>query len=133
MDQVIEQEVTARKKKKGIMIAIIAIAVLAGAIWLMRSTLKSSVSRSEITTAVVGEGSVENTLNATGEVLPEFEEILTSPINASIKSVVMDAGNKVAAGQSILALDKSAAQTEFEKSTSRCRANATRLPNLSST
>jgi HlyD family secretion protein len=115
MDQVIEQEVTARKKKKGIMIAIIAIAVLAGAIWLMRSTLKSSVSRSEITTAVVGEGSVENTLNATGEVLPEFEEILTSPINASIKSVVMDAGNKVAAGQSILALDKSAAQTEFEK------------------
>ena len=97
------------------MIAIIAIAVLAGAIWLMRSTLKSSVSRSEITTAVVGEGSVENTLNATGEVLPEFEEILTSPINASIKSVVMDAGNKVAAGQSILALDKSTAQTEFEK------------------
>lgn len=115
MDQVIEQEVTARKKKKGIIIAIIAIAVLVGAIWLMRSTLKSSVSRSEITTAVVGEGSVENTLNATGEVLPEFEEILTSPINASIKSVVMDAGNKVAAGQSILALDKSAAQTEFEK------------------
>lgn len=97
------------------MITIIAIAVLVGAIWLMRSTLKSSVSRSEITTAVVGEGSVENTLNATGEVLPEFEEMLTSPINASIKSVVMDAGNKVAAGQSILALDKSAAQTEFEK------------------
>jgi HlyD family secretion protein len=58
---------------------------------------------------------VENTLNATGEVLPEFEEILTSPINASIKNVVMDAGNKVNAGQSILTLDKSASQTEFEK------------------
>jgi HlyD family secretion protein len=58
---------------------------------------------------------VENTLNASGEVLPEFEEILTSPISASIKNVIMDAGNKVKAGQSILTLDKSASQTEFEK------------------
>jgi HlyD family secretion protein len=115
MDQIIEQEVTARKKKKGIMIGLIAVLVLAGSVWLMRATLKSSIKRSDITTAVVELGSVENTLNATGEVLPEFEEILTSPINASIKNVVMDAGNKVNAGQSILTLDKSASQTEFEK------------------
>jgi HlyD family secretion protein len=115
MDQIIEQEVTARKKKKGIMIGLIAVLVLGGSIWLMRATLKSSIKRSDITTAVVELGSVENTLNATGEVLPEFEEILTSPINASIKKVVMDAGNKVKAGQSILTLDKSATQTEFER------------------
>jgi HlyD family secretion protein len=115
MDQIIEQEVTARKKKKGIIIGLIAVLVLAGSIWLTRATLKSSIKRSDITTAVVELGSVENTLNATGEVLPEFEEILTSPINASIKNVVMDAGNKVNAGQSILTLDKSASQTEFEK------------------
>nr|WP_294948537.1 HlyD family efflux transporter periplasmic adaptor subunit [uncultured Mucilaginibacter sp.] len=115
MDQIIEQEVTARKKKKGIIIAIAIVLGLVLAVWLLRTTLKSSVKRSEITTAVVGMGSVENTLNATGEVLPEFEEILTSPINASIKNVLMDAGNKVNSGQSILTLDKSASQTEFEK------------------
>lgn len=115
MDQIIEQEVTAKKRKKGIVIAIIGVVMLAAAIWLLRTTLKGSINKSEITTAVIEMGSVENTLNATGEVLPEFEEILTSPINASIKSVVMDAGNKVKAGQSILSLDKSAAQTEFEK------------------
>jgi HlyD family secretion protein len=115
MDQIIEQEVTARNKKKRIVIGLIVVSVLAGGIWLMRATLKSSIKRSEITTAVVELGTVENTLNATGEVLPEFEETLTSPINASIKNVVMDAGNKVNAGQSILTLDKSASQTEFEK------------------
>ncbi|MEO7212606.1 HlyD family efflux transporter periplasmic adaptor subunit [Mucilaginibacter sp.] len=115
MDQLIEQEVTARKKKKGILIGGIAILALAASVWLLRTTLKSSIKRADITTAVVEIGSVENTLNATGEVLPEFEEILTSPINASIKNVVMDAGNKVNAGQSILTLDKSASQTEFEK------------------
>lgn len=115
MDTVIEEEVTARKKKNAIIIAVIIIAVLAVATWLLRSSLKSTIKQSEITTAVVDRGNVENTLNATGEILPEFEEILTSPINASIKNVVMDAGNKVKAGQSILTLDKSAAQTEFDK------------------
>lgn len=115
MDQVIEQEVTARKRKKGILIGAGIVLALVAAVWLLRASLKGSIARADFTTAVVQVGSVENTLNATGEVLPEFEEILTSPINASIKSVVMDAGNKVKAGQSILALDKSAAQTEFEK------------------
>jgi len=60
-------------------------------------------------------GNVENTLNATGEVLPEFEEVITSPINASIKNVVMDAGKKVNAGQSILTLDKSATENDYAK------------------
>ncbi|MBK0379631.1 efflux RND transporter periplasmic adaptor subunit [Mucilaginibacter segetis] len=115
MDQVIEQEVRTQKKKKGIITGIVAVLLLGGAIWLVRTILKSSIKKSDITTAVVSIGSVENTLNASGEVLPEFEEILTSPINASIKSVVMDAGNAVRHGQSILALDKSAAQAEFEK------------------
>jgi HlyD family secretion protein len=115
MDTVIEQEVTARKKKSAIIIVTVVIAVLAIAVWLLRASLKSTIKKTEITTAVVDKGSVENTLNATGEVLPEFEEILTSPINASIKKVLMDAGNKVKEGQSILTLDKSASQTEFER------------------
>jgi HlyD family secretion protein len=85
------------------------------ATWFIRATLKSAVSKAQIITAIVERGDVENTLNASGEVLPEFEEILTSPISASIKNVIMDAGNKVKAGQSILTLDKSASQTEFEK------------------
>jgi HlyD family secretion protein len=115
MDKVIEEEVTARKKKSAIIIATVIIVVLAGAVLLLRASLKSTISKANITTAVVEKGSVENTLNATGEVLPEFEEILTSPINASIKKVLMDAGNKVKEGQSILTLDKSATQTEFER------------------
>jgi HlyD family secretion protein len=115
MDKVIEEEVTARKKKNAIIIATVVIVVLAAAVWLLRVSLKSTIRKADVNTAVVEKGSVENTLNATGEVLPEFEEILTSPINASIKKVLMDAGNKVKEGQSILTLDKSATQTEFER------------------
>jgi HlyD family secretion protein len=63
----------------------------------------------------VEKGNVENTITASGEVLPEFEETLTSPINASVQKVMMDAGAQVKAGQSVLTLDKAASQTEYEK------------------
>jgi HlyD family secretion protein len=115
MDKVIEEEVTARKKKSAIIITTVMVVVLVAAIFLLRMSLKSTIRKADINTAIVEKGSVENTLNATGEVLPEFEEILTSPINASIKKVLLDAGNKVKEGQSILTLDKSATQTEFER------------------
>jgi HlyD family secretion protein len=115
MDKEITQEVAVKNKRKGLFIGLTVIIILAGLIWGLRSTFKSTIKRSEITTASVAIGNVENTINATGEVLPEFEEILTSPINASIKSVLMDAGHNVKAGQSILSLDKSATQTDYEK------------------
>lgn len=115
MDKEITQEVAAQTRKKTGLVILIVIGVLVLAVWLLRTTLKSTVKRSEITTAVVKTGNIENTVNATGQVLPEFEEILTSPINASIKSVSLDEGSKVKAGQSILTLDKTSAQNDFDK------------------
>ena len=115
MDTVIEEEVKLKKKKKTFSYVLISVLVLIAAIWIVRSSFASSLKKSNITTAVVERGNIENTIAATGEILPEFEEIITSPINASIQNVVMDAGNKVQAGQSLLALDKSAAQTEYDK------------------
>jgi len=115
MDTEITQEVLVQKRKKTTVAIIIAIAVIAIVIWLIRIFLGSSVTRAEITTAKVEIGDVENTLNASGEVLPEFEEIITSPVNASIKNVVTDAGGKVKAGQSILTLDKSASENDYAK------------------
>ena len=115
MDKEITQEVTTQRNRKTTIVVAIIIAVIVILIWGLRATFKPSLKKSEITTAVVETGNIENTLNATGEVLPEFEEILTSPINASIKNVIMDAGKKVNAGQSILTLDKSATQTDYDK------------------
>lgn len=115
MDTEITAEVVQQKRKKGIIYGLIAVAVIVVCILLIRAWLGSSVNASEISTAKVEIGNVENTLNATGEVLPEFEEVITSPINASIKNVVTDAGGKVKAGQSILTLDKSASENDYAK------------------
>ena len=115
MDTIIEAEVKTKKRNKTILVTLIVAVVLLSSVWLLRASFQSTLKRSEITTAVVEMGNIENTINATGEILPEFEEIITSPIDASIQNVVMDAGTQIKAGESILTLDKSAAQTEYEK------------------
>src|SRR3954471_24752712 len=115
MDTIIEAEVKTKKRNKTILVTLIAVVVLFASVWLVRTSFQSTLKKSDITTAVVEMGDIENTINATGEILPEFEEIITSPIDASIQNVVMDAGNKVQSGQSILTLDKTAAQTEYDK------------------
>lgn len=66
-------------------------------------------------TAVAGMGNIENTISASGEILPEFEETITSSIDCSIRKVLKDEGSRVKAGESILVLDKSQTQTELEK------------------
>ena len=115
MDTVLPEHVFVRRKRK-IFISILAtLLVLLTAIWLVRFSFKSSINKSAITTAVVEKGNIENTINASGEVLPEFEETITSPITASIQKVLRDAGSKVQAGESILTLDKTASQTEYIK------------------
>ena len=115
MDTDVSQQVRAGRKKKIILIIIVSVLLLFLSTWLLRSTIKSSIKKSAISTAIVEKGNVENTINATGEVLPEFEQTLTSPINASVQKIIMDAGSSVKAGQSVLTLDKSASQMEYEK------------------
>lgn len=115
MDTLIAEDVLAKKKKKKYLIAGIILLVIIGGIWWVRFYFKPALTQADITTAKVEVGIIENTINATGEVLPEFEEVLTSPINASIKNVLLDAGNKVTKGQSILTLDKSISQTDYDK------------------
>lgn len=115
MDTLIEEKVINQKKKKRILIGCVVIAMLIATAWLIRYYFKPSLTTADFTTAKVETGIIENTINATGEVLPEFEEIIASPISASIKDVLMDAGNKVNKGQSILTLDKTITQTAYEK------------------
>ena len=115
MDKAISESVIKGRKNKTILIITAIVVALGFAAWLIRISIKSSINTREITTGVVEKGDVENTINASGEILPEFEGIITSPINASIQSVIIDVGSPVKAGQSILTLDKSASQTESEK------------------
>ena len=115
MDKNIEQEVLSGKKRKTVLYVLLGVILLVLVIFVIRYGLGSTLRQSEITTAVVSRGNIENTINASGEVLPEFEEVISSPIAASVQKVLLDAGSRIVAGQPILMLDKSATQMEYEK------------------
>ncbi|MPR36128.1 efflux RND transporter periplasmic adaptor subunit [Salmonirosea aquatica] len=92
-----------------------AVLLLAASIYFFRKSLSSTIEANRIRTGTVQRGDVENTLNATGEVIPAYEQIITSPIRAVIKQVLLTPGTRIEPGQPIVELDKSLTQIEFER------------------
>ena len=115
MDTALPAQVITKRKTKNVFIILASVAILVVAIWLLRSVFTSSLKKSAIITAVVEKGNVENTINASGEIIPEFEEVISSPIAASIQKILLDAGSHVKAGQSVLTLDKASSELDYEK------------------
>ncbi len=115
MDTALPEQVIVKRKRKFLISILTVLLILITTIWLVRFSFKSTLNRSAFTTAVVEMGNIENTINASGEVRPEFEETITTPITASIQKVLRDVGSKVQAGESILTLDKTASQTDYTK------------------
>lgn len=95
--------------------AVLGVVILIAAVWMLRSALSTTLRRADIRIAVVETGAVENTLNASGEVQPEMEQVITSPISAIIQQAYFNAGATVKPGDKILELDKTFTQIEFEK------------------
>ena len=115
MDKELSPEITKRTRtRRGITIAVVGVVVVAGLV-IFRSLLQTSVEAGKIRTGTADVGPVENTLNATGEVIPAYEQIITSPIRASIRRILLTPGTRVRPGQAIVELDKSLTQIEFEK------------------
>ncbi|MCE6991796.1 efflux RND transporter periplasmic adaptor subunit [Dyadobacter sp. CY323] len=95
---------------------IVAIVVALGIlVFFFRKSLVSSLASDRIRTGTVGTGDVENTLTASGEIIPAYEQIFTSPIRASIKRILITPGTRVQPGQAIIELDKSLTLIEFER------------------
>ena len=115
MDRDLAPELVTRSRRKPWLIGLVVVIGLAGAVLGMRTLLRTSIEAAKIRTAVAQTGPVENTLNATGEIIPAYEQIMTSPIRAGIRRVLLTPGARVRPGQAIVELDKSLTQIEYEK------------------
>jgi HlyD family secretion protein len=115
MDRELPNEVVQKKKNRMWLYVAFAIAVVVLGIWTMRNAFFTSVHRADIRTAVAEIGAVENTLTASGEVRPEYEQLLASPITAVLEKVYLNEGAAVEMGTKILDLDKTEPQRDFEK------------------
>jgi HlyD family secretion protein len=74
------------------------------------SLLRPSVERARLRTSVVDSGPIEAAIGAAGRVLPEVEQVLTSPVDARVLRVVRRAGDPVKAGEAIVEIDLSQAE-----------------------
>ncbi len=90
-------------------------AVFVAVLVLLPGWLRPSVARAEIRTGRVDRGPVEGIVEASGTVIPAFEGVLSSPIDARVEKILKRPGEVVRAGEEILELDTSAARLESEK------------------
>ncbi len=107
-------EINKRKNKTLLWVALAAVAI-AASVWILRGGLQTTLKQKDIRVAVAEIGSIENTLTASGEVQPEFEQVITSPITAIIQNVYLNEGSTVKTGEKILELDKEFTRLNFEK------------------
>jgi HlyD family secretion protein len=81
-------------------------------LWLAASwgfgLIRPSLKRAMVRTAMVDRGPVDASLSATGVVVPETEQVLSSPVDARLLRVVKKAGSAVKSGDAIVELDVNA-------------------------
>lgn len=82
---------------------------------LLPGWLRPAVARDQIRTGTVDRGPVEGIVEASGTVVPAFEGVISSPVEARVEKVLKRPGDLVKAGDAILALDTSAARLDLGK------------------
>lgn len=115
MDREIPKEERMREHRKTwIKWGSIAGAVIVAVVVLL-SMMRKSVNASDITLAVADKGTIETSVNASGKVVPAFEEIINSPIATRIVEVYSREGDSVKEGTPLLRLDLQSAETEINQ------------------
>lgn len=114
MDRKISADVLQKKKIKlytriGVL-SVVAILVIVAVAYM----LKPSISAAAIDTSVAERGALDVSIGATGSVVPLYEEVITSPIATKILDVYKKSGDEVKKGETILQLDLSSANVDFQ-------------------
>jgi len=81
----------------------------------LRSVLTPSVSLAKVLTATVDKGNLEITVQGSGVVIPNYEEIITSPFRANVVRILKTPGIKVERGDTLLILNNELAVNDLNK------------------
>ncbi len=113
-----DREIDIRTRYRALLKRLLVPAAVIASVGLLLSwgtgLLRPSVKRSSIRTAVVDQGPVDASLSATGTVVPQTEQVLSSPVDARLMRVIRKAGTAVGAGDPIVELDVSASVLAVE-------------------
>jgi HlyD family secretion protein len=92
-----------------------SLALIAAVLLLLPGWLRPSLDRDRLRIGIVDRGPVEGVIEASGTVIPAFEGVLSSPVEARVEKILKRPGEVVKAGEEILKLDTSASRLSFER------------------
>ncbi|MDR2681262.1 MAG: efflux RND transporter periplasmic adaptor subunit, partial [Tannerella sp.] len=115
MDREIPKEIRRRELRKQIIKAGAGVAAFIFTVISVISLMQTSLKRKDLLISTADRGVIEVSVNASGKVVPAFEEIINSPINSRIVEVYKKGGDSVDIGTPVLKLDLQSAETEYRK------------------
>lgn len=115
MDREIDKGVLRKERYRMAIKYAIILAVLGVAIFFIKEAIGTSLSKEKLIVGAVDKGSLNVTINASGKVIPYFEEIIVAPISSRILEVYKHAGDTVSQGEPLLKLELSSIETEYKQ------------------
>jgi HlyD family secretion protein len=115
MDRPIEPEVRRNRNLRRVAIAVLSLAAVTFLVHATVKWLRPSIARRDVELARVEIGSVDASLQASGTIVPAFEQVVSSPVDARVLRILHRAGDHVHAGDELVALDTSAAKLDTDR------------------
>lgn len=92
-----------------------SVALVVAVLLFLPGWLRPSVERERVRTGRVDRGPVEGVVEASGTVIPAFEGVLSSPVEAQVQKILKRPGEMVRQGDEIVALDMGASRLALER------------------
>jgi len=115
MDKELSKEHIRKRKLKQMTKYIVIFILFILLFVIFKNIINPSEQRSRIQTAIAEIGAIEGSITASGIVVPEFEQVLTSPFTSTIDSVYHKAGDKIKLGEPILKLNNEFTLIDYKK------------------
>lgn len=114
-----DREIQPNVRRKKLMWQGLVILLVTGALtlvgWSSAGLLKPTLSRDRVRTAKAELGPIEATISAAGKVVPEFEQVLSAPVQTRVLKILKRPGDVLRAGEPILVLDVNETKLQLEK------------------
>src|SRR5664279_3383554 len=113
MDRPVSKEHKRRLIIKQIGVISIIVVVPLLIIIFMKSVFVPSVSISQVVTGISDKGDIQITVQGSGNVIPAYEEIITSPFRSNIMIIIKKPGDKVFPKDTLLVLNNKLAENDL--------------------
>jgi hypothetical protein len=114
MDRPVSKEHKRKLLFRQIGIISIAILVPLAIVLFLKSVFIPTVSLSQVTTAISEKGDIQITVQGSGNVIPVYEEIITSPFRSNIVKIIKKPGDKVFPKDTLLVLNNKLAENDLD-------------------